>query len=345
VAKVARKSNLSPGTPSDDAYGDLGGFAKVPHTITADPRLSDSAFRLLIALESWAWQKSDCYPSNRQIAERAGWVSSDGTPSVSKVKRVIRDLEQLGYINRVVFRDGMMVSRSKIKILRSWRDLGDGSKMTHSIAPEHDAQGWVKNNPGGGSELTHPGSKMTHSEEPSQEDSFSLEESFRQPPSSSSADEITLSPVPDQRQTASDIEADPDRPEDDPKVLRKLSDVYGRLDAMPKPPRSRKGHVRNVQAFANAASQLLLDDHSFERYLKLGWAVVNGRHTPEVVKEAFDQVYHGAGRRGIDNLGAYFFRTIEGMEANAAHVEVERDLQGESAPPNRPARAVANGRG
>jgi hypothetical protein len=138
---------------------DLEGYSAMPHRVTGDRLLSDAAYRALAALESWAWGRDSCYPSNGDVARRAGWVSAEGVPSVSKAKRALRELEGRGFIRRVVVSTDGETRRDRIQLLRP---LGctPGSNPTHPR---------VKSAPPPGSDLTHPpGSDLTPSEEAAQ---------------------------------------------------------------------------------------------------------------------------------------------------------------------------------
>jgi hypothetical protein len=68
-------------------------FAALPHDIAADPRLSPTDVRVLLALLFWARSKAVCWPSDRSIALRIG--RSSGT-----VQRALRHLEALDLIER-----------------------------------------------------------------------------------------------------------------------------------------------------------------------------------------------------------------------------------------------------
>src|SRR5262245_54577883 len=68
-------------------------FAQLPHDIAADPRLTPTDVRVLLALLYWARGKPSCWPSDRSIGLRVG-------RSVGTVQRSLRRLEALGLIDR-----------------------------------------------------------------------------------------------------------------------------------------------------------------------------------------------------------------------------------------------------
>jgi hypothetical protein len=68
-------------------------FAALPHDIAADPRLSPTDVRVLLALLYWARSKPVCWPSDRSIALRIG-------RSVGTVQRSLRRLEAFGLVER-----------------------------------------------------------------------------------------------------------------------------------------------------------------------------------------------------------------------------------------------------
>jgi hypothetical protein len=68
-------------------------FAALPHDIAADPRLSPTDVRVLLALLFWARAAAICWPSDPSIAARIG-------RSVGTVQRSLRKLAALGLIER-----------------------------------------------------------------------------------------------------------------------------------------------------------------------------------------------------------------------------------------------------
>jgi hypothetical protein len=68
-------------------------FAALPHDIAADPRLSPTDVRVLLALLFYARSKAACWPSDRSLAVRIG-------RSVGTVQRSLRRLEALGLVER-----------------------------------------------------------------------------------------------------------------------------------------------------------------------------------------------------------------------------------------------------
>lgn len=77
---------------------------------TRNNGLSDRAFRLMMILEGFARAKAVCYPSNVTLAALFG-------KSPRRVKEVLLELEQAGWIKREVVTDGE-VRRSGIALLR-----------------------------------------------------------------------------------------------------------------------------------------------------------------------------------------------------------------------------------
>jgi hypothetical protein len=86
-----RSSPTAAGTRAD--RGSYAPFAALPHDIAADPRLSPTDVRVLLALLFWARSKADCWPSDRSIGLRVG-------RSVRTVQRVLGRLESLGLVGR-----------------------------------------------------------------------------------------------------------------------------------------------------------------------------------------------------------------------------------------------------
>ena len=75
------------------------GFTKISNDMISSRGLTDSEYRLLSALKSFAWEKADCYPSNETLAQRCGWYGrGQGKPAVSKVKANLSSLEEKGVI-------------------------------------------------------------------------------------------------------------------------------------------------------------------------------------------------------------------------------------------------------
>src|SRR3954467_4886384 len=68
-------------------------FAALPHDIAADPRLSPTDVRVLLALLFWARSSSSCWPSDPSIGCRIG-------RSVGTVQRALRRLVAFGLIER-----------------------------------------------------------------------------------------------------------------------------------------------------------------------------------------------------------------------------------------------------
>jgi hypothetical protein len=132
--------------PPPTAAAKVAGFAQVPHELTARPGLSDAAFRAWTALQRWAWRGAQ--PSNAELALACGWITRAGSPSISKAKRALRELEDARLIERVVtVRDGRTV-RERIRIhgTPDRPASGPGAARPRAIPA-----------PGGGSDLTRGG--------------------------------------------------------------------------------------------------------------------------------------------------------------------------------------------
>jgi Helix-turn-helix domain len=69
-------------------------FAALPHDIAADPRLSPTDVRVLLALLYYARSKPVCWPSDRSIGFRVG-------RSIGTIQRALRRLEAFGLVGRL----------------------------------------------------------------------------------------------------------------------------------------------------------------------------------------------------------------------------------------------------
>jgi Helix-turn-helix domain len=83
----------NPAATKRDGPGGFAPFAALPHAIAADPRLSPTDVRVLLALLFWARASDSCWPSDRSIGTRI--ARSTGT-----VQRSLRRLVALGLIER-----------------------------------------------------------------------------------------------------------------------------------------------------------------------------------------------------------------------------------------------------
>src|SRR3954462_2756795 len=68
-------------------------FAALPHDIAADPRLTPTDVRVLLALLFWARSSATCWPSDPSIGSRIG-------RSVGTVQRSLRRLVDLALSER-----------------------------------------------------------------------------------------------------------------------------------------------------------------------------------------------------------------------------------------------------
>jgi hypothetical protein len=75
------------------ATGTLRPYGAIPHDLAADPRLSATAVRVVVALLFWAREKAACWPSDTSIASRVGC-------SVGTVQRSLKSLEAADWIVR-----------------------------------------------------------------------------------------------------------------------------------------------------------------------------------------------------------------------------------------------------
>jgi hypothetical protein len=78
--------------------------------MTPTASLTDPQYRLVAVLEAWSRDRPGEVPSNREIAELCGWSS------ISKVRKVLAELEALGVLARGLEDDGRQVRRTSIRL-------------------------------------------------------------------------------------------------------------------------------------------------------------------------------------------------------------------------------------
>jgi hypothetical protein len=113
-------------------------FAKLPHAICADKRLTHADCRVIWAVMYWAWDKPTCWPSNKQIGQQCHIEPRS-------VARSLRRLETYGHIRS----ETNLSKPSKRLITLLWHpeaaptagspphDLSVGGGMTSGSSP-HD---------------------------------------------------------------------------------------------------------------------------------------------------------------------------------------------------------------
>jgi hypothetical protein len=101
-------------------------FAALPHDLAADPRLSPTDVRVLLALLYFAKAKPDCWPGDRSIAARIG-------RSIGTVQRCLRKLEALGLVERRPAHN----PTGRTLVLR-WRATPDAPVSDPPAAPARD---------------------------------------------------------------------------------------------------------------------------------------------------------------------------------------------------------------
>lgn len=107
-------ARFAPGGQAEGPGRIPGQFAGVPHDLAADPKLTPTDVRTAAALLFWARSKSECWPSDRRIAERVG-------RSRATVQRCLGRLEAAGWIRR----DKTDANRTGRLIRLVWRVAGE----------------------------------------------------------------------------------------------------------------------------------------------------------------------------------------------------------------------------
>src|SRR5205823_416153 len=108
----------------------LNGYVQTPNLLTADRQLSDEAYRLWHAGRALTWRAEDHDASNARLAAQCGWFAPSGKPSISKVKRLLRELERLGLCRREVEDVKGQLKRTFIRFLDpEGASGGDGPRM------------------------------------------------------------------------------------------------------------------------------------------------------------------------------------------------------------------------
>ncbi len=102
-------------------------FAALPHAIAADPRLTPTDVRVLLALLFWARSQPSCWPADASIGARVG-------RSVGTVQRALRRLELLGVIRRERTPD----NRTGRRIVLRWRETPPPPARSAPAAPARD---------------------------------------------------------------------------------------------------------------------------------------------------------------------------------------------------------------
>lgn len=149
----------------------LAGWVKVTNAAVADPKLTDRALRLWLALDKWATRPG--WPSNAQLARECGWlIPKTGQPSTQKVKDAFDELETLGLVKRHTAAGSR--HRTSIELTRPGPQEGAGCYSiqpgSYSIQPgspetqgagsysiqagSSETQCWVQKDPGAGSYKT-----------------------------------------------------------------------------------------------------------------------------------------------------------------------------------------------
>jgi hypothetical protein len=114
-------------TRADPPRKTLVPFAALPHDIAADPRLSPTDVRTLLALPFWARSSPSCWPSDHSIAARIG-------RSVGTVQRSLRRLVALGLVERQKTADN---PTGRLIVLR-WRSTPVAPTGGPPVAPARD---------------------------------------------------------------------------------------------------------------------------------------------------------------------------------------------------------------
>jgi len=63
------------------------GFAQAPNVVLRNPLLSSNSVRLYILLLSYAWDKDECYPGQKTLAEQMGCKHATITRTLAELKK------------------------------------------------------------------------------------------------------------------------------------------------------------------------------------------------------------------------------------------------------------------
>ncbi|WP_237722952.1 helix-turn-helix domain-containing protein [Singulisphaera acidiphila] len=281
--------------------------------------MSDRARVMLLVLEGMARERSYCWPSNDRLVEITG-------KCLRSVQDALNDLEspqdpaETRWIKRV-FSDPKRRERRGIIMLRRIDPTKPAADSAEAVAKATAAI------------LECDNLHSLHAESHAHSVQKSASELIKnknnnnlrlQETSNSVAHEITLPVVgwPETTSGEGDVREEATTSESRDACQADLAEQLAKLvDLNGKP--ARQAVIR----IATKVAELLLDDHSVKKHCQLLWRVQNGELSQETYMQAFDGTYGKIAKNKIGVLGSYFIRTLEAIEANQAHEEVENDCQ------------------
>jgi hypothetical protein len=267
--------------------------------------LTDRAKLLLIAIMSRAWREPYCTSSHSDLAKRLGWWTKGDRPAISKVKEAIWELEEKGYVQRILTCRKGVHKRHRIELLSKARWLAP-SQNPGNLAHVETPSAPVEISTGPVEISTTPveisTTKNTQSEEDPRKKTHSLVGAGAPTTLSNSA-----AGGPDSTSKRSDPETEAARDA----IVRQVQDLV----CMP------KGRPRATAIFRIAIkmADLLVDDQSVGRYRKLLGQVVKGEIPVAIVLEAFHDVLASD---TADVPGACFFGSVAKRLEEAAKDEL-----------------------